>query len=173
MGDLEFEILCAGGEKIIDPNALAGLPNNVMARRIDLTDDDLTCAYSGAEGLVFPSLYEGFGIPVIEAMACGCPVITTKHGALGEISGDAALFISGRDADELRRAMNLIREASHRKRLVESGLQRAMLYDWDATASKFFGLLKKAQEESQKPAAKVFFDRWKQLRRLQAEVDLL
>ena len=77
MHDFEFEILSVGGEKIIDPDILAGLPSNVSARRIDLTDEALAFAYCGAEALIFPSLYEGFGMPVIEAMACACPVITT------------------------------------------------------------------------------------------------
>ena len=172
MRDFEFEIVCAGGEQVIDPDALAHLPTNVSARRFDLTDDELACAYSGAEALVFPSLYEGFGMPVIEAMACGCPVITTKNGALAEISGDAAIFVSGRDEDELRRAMSSAREPSHRKQLVERGLRRSALYDWDVMARGLHGSLKKAQEEGETPAMEDFFDRWEKLRRIQAEVDV-
>ena len=112
--DFEFEILCVGGEKAIDPDTLAGLPPNISARRVDLTDEKLACAYSGAEALVFPSLYEGFGMPVIEAMACGCPVITTRRGSLAEIASDAAIFVSGHDESEMRSAMRSVRESSRR-----------------------------------------------------------
>jgi glycosyltransferase involved in cell wall biosynthesis len=172
MRDFEFEIVCVGGEQVIDPDSLVRLPTNVSARRLDLTDEELACAYSGAEALVFPSLYEGFGLPVIEAMACGCPVVTTKNGALAEISGDAAIFVSGRDEDELRRAMSSVRTPSHRKQLVERGLRRAALYDWDVMARGLHGSFKKAQEDGETSAMKDFFDRWKKLRRIQAEVEV-
>ena len=122
MHDFEFEILCVGGEKAIDPDALAGLPPNISARRVDLTDDKLACAYSGAEALVFPSLYEGFGMPVIEAMACGCPVITTRYGSLAEIAGDAAIFVSGHDEGEMRSAMRSVREREREGAIDKKGL---------------------------------------------------
>jgi glycosyltransferase involved in cell wall biosynthesis len=172
MHDMEFEILCVGGEKTIDPDVLAGLPPNISARRIDLADDELACAYSGAEALVFPSLYEGFGMPVIEAMACACPVITTRYGSLAEIAGEAAVFVSGHDESEMRSAMRAVREREHRARLIEMGLQRAARYNWDIMARSFYGLLKKAKEQGDGPAMKAFFDRWKKLRHIQAEVDL-
>ncbi len=172
INDCEFEILCVGGEKAIDPDALTGLPPNISARRVDLTDDDLAIAYSGAEALVFPSLYEGFGMPVIEAMACGCPVITTRCGSLAEIAGDAAIFVSGKDESETRGAIRAVREQAHKTRLIKEGLRRAALYNWDVMARGFYDLLKKAKEGSEGQSMKEFFDRWKKLRRVQAEVDV-
>ena len=172
MRDLEFEILCIGGEETIDPASLVGLPANISVRRVDLTDSELASAYSGAEALVFPSLYEGFGMPVIEAMACGCPVITTKYGSLAEIAGDAAIFVSGHDESEMRSAMRSVREVASRTQLIENGLQRATLYDWDVMARGLYGLLKKAKEDGERQTMKEFFDRWTRLRRIQAEVDV-
>jgi glycosyltransferase involved in cell wall biosynthesis len=171
MGDLPTEILCVGGEPEIRPDNLARLPSNVSARRVDLTDDELACAYSGADAMIHPSLYEGFGMPVIEAMGCGCPVITTTHGALGEISGEAALFITGRDAAELRCAMKLVREPSHRKGLITKGLQRAALYNWDAAARELCDLLSKSVNERYTPSTQSFLHEWKRLRAIQEEVD--
>jgi glycosyltransferase involved in cell wall biosynthesis len=170
--DVEFEILCVGGEKMIDPNALAGLPPNVSARCVDLTDDTLGLAYSGAEASIVSAFYEGSGMPIIEAMACGCPVIAARYGSLVENAGDAAIFISGKDESEMRSAMRSVREREHRARLITMGLQRAADLDWDVMAHGFHGLLQKAKEQGERRAMKEFFDRWKKLRRIQAEVDV-
>jgi glycosyltransferase involved in cell wall biosynthesis len=170
--DFEFEILFVGGEKEIPENIISDLPRNVHTRRLDVSDDKLACAYSGAEALVYPSLYEGFGMAVIEAMACGCPVITTQLGALGEIAGDAAVFISGHDYEQLRTAMTSVQNWELRSRLIEKGLQRASLYDWDATARGLYSLLKRAYVEREDPEVLSFFDNWKKLRSIQAEVDV-
>ncbi len=169
--DAEIEILCIGGEAEIEQDILRRLPGNVTARRVDLADDELACAYSGAQALVFSSLYEGFGMPVIEAMACGCPVITTKFGALGEVAGDAAIFVSGRDQDELAEAMVEVGQPARRKQLIESGLRQAALYNWDAMARGINDLLEKAADERETPVMQEFFGDWKRLRAIQAEVD--
>jgi glycosyltransferase involved in cell wall biosynthesis len=169
--DAIFEIVCVGGEAEISGELLDGLSANVSVRRVSLSDGELACAYSGAEALVYPSLYEGFGMPVIEAMACGCPVITTRFGSLGEVAGDAAVFISGRDEGELRRAMAIVREPARRKQLIDRGLRQAGLFDWDAMARGFYDLLKKAAQEGESSAMKEFFREWKRLRTIQADVD--
>jgi hypothetical protein len=93
------------------------------------------------------------------------------HGALGEISGEAALFVTGRDASELRRVVKLIRKPSLRKRLVTKGLQRAALYNWDAAARGLYDLLSKTVNERYTPSMQPFLQEWKRLRAIQAEVD--
>jgi glycosyltransferase involved in cell wall biosynthesis len=167
----DIELLCIGGETEIDRVSLDQLPSNVSARRVELVDDELACAYSGARALVFPSLYEGFGMPIVEAMASGCPVITTKLGSLGDVAGDAAIFVSGSDQSELRKAMTQVCEPAGREQLIERGLRRAALFNWENMARGFFELLTKAQEERNTPTMQNFFREWKRLRQIQADVD--
>jgi glycosyltransferase involved in cell wall biosynthesis len=169
--DAEIELVCVGGESEISPDFLAALTPNVSARRLELTDSELACAYSGAQALVFPSFYEGFGMPVIEAMACGCPVITTTCGSLGEVAGDAAIFVSGRDVDELHHAMALVRRPGERKKYIAKGLKQAAKFDWDVMTQRFYELLKRAHEQSRRPETKKFFRHWAKLRSFQADVD--
>ena len=84
------------------------------ARRLSLGDEELRVAYAGAEALVFPSRYEGYGLPVLEAMACGCPVITTPLSSLPEVAGDAALYVDPDDAASLRQAFDDVRDPQTR-----------------------------------------------------------
>lgn len=167
----EFEILCVGGEPQIAESWLAGLPANVSARHARLTDGELACAYGGAEALIFPSRYEGFGMPVAEAMACGCPVVTTRNGSLDEVGGDAALFVSGEDAGELRQAISAIRSGDVRGPLVEKGIERASRFSWDAMARQLHELLRAACEDGGRADRRQFVEEWKRLRTLQAAVD--
>lgn len=172
VGQSDMEILCVGGEPQINPQALAQLPTNISARRLELTDDQLACAYAGAQALIVPSMYEGFGLPVIEAMSCGCPVIATGQGALAEISGKAAVFISGQSENELREAMQRVRDREYRMALIEGGLKHAASYDnWDGLARAVFAQLQKSFEDGRTPAMREFFQSWKKLRAIQAAVD--
>jgi glycosyltransferase involved in cell wall biosynthesis len=99
--------------------------------RSDVRNDELVALYNRAEALVFPSLYEGFGLPVLEAMACGCPVLCSNVTSLPEVAGDAALFIEPKDEDDIARAMRrVVEDQNLRKSLSERGLQRAALFDW-------------------------------------------
>lgn len=102
-------------------------------------DDDLAPLYSGSTGFLFPSLFEGFGLPVIEAMACGSPVLTSNSTALGEIAGNAALTISPGSVNAIKEGiMHLLESSSLRNRLVERGYERAKQFDWDEAACRIY-----------------------------------
>lgn len=107
-----------------------------------IKDDELAAAYSGARALIFPSSYEGFGLPVLEAMACGCPVVTTREASLPEVAGDAALYMKGpRDVNDLAGILRRLVE-SHvlRESLAGKGLARAGRFSWEETARETFGV---------------------------------
>jgi glycosyltransferase involved in cell wall biosynthesis len=98
-------------------------------------EGDLPAYYSGAECFVLPSFYEGFGFPPLEAMACGCPVITSDAPSLVEITGEAAIHVNRRDGDSLARAIRqVLTEESLRKDLVRRGLLQAQRFSWERTA---------------------------------------
>ena len=80
--------------------------------------------------LVFPSRYEGFGLPVVEAMACGCPVITTPLSSLPEVAGDAAIYVDPDNADALREAFDQVRDPSRRMAMIAAGATRAAHFEW-------------------------------------------
>lgn len=91
-----------------------------------LPDGEIRALMGGAAALVYPSSYEGFGLPVVEAMACGCPAITCRKNALAEAAGDAALFLESTDAEAIRRAMMAaVEDQPLRERLIARGLRRA------------------------------------------------
>jgi glycosyltransferase involved in cell wall biosynthesis len=96
--------------------------------------EQLIALYNRAEALVFPSLYEGFGLPVLEAMASGCPVLCSNVTSLPEVTGDAALRFDPRDHDEISIAMRrVVEDKNLRIDLSERGLRRAALFDWRKT----------------------------------------
>ena len=113
----------------------------IRQRRIVLTgyveDEALACLYSGCEAFVFPSLYEGFGLPVLEAMQCGAPVITSNTTALPEVAGDAALLVDPEDAEAIAAAIRrIIGEPELRATLRARGFARARQFSWEETARR-------------------------------------
>lgn len=106
-----------------------------------LADADLAAAYAEAELFVFPSRYEGFGLPPLEAMAAGCPVVSSTGGSLGEVLGDAAVLVpAGNDQTASEALSDAIRQvlddASLRQRLVAAGGERVRRFRWEAAAEK-------------------------------------
>ena len=100
-----------------------------------VADEDLPALYSGALAFVFPSLYEGFGLPALEAMACGTPVITSNTTSLPEVAGDAALLIDPTDLDQLCAAIStIVADHSLREELRRKGLMRAAEFSWKRNA---------------------------------------
>ncbi|MES4785747.1 MAG: glycosyltransferase family 1 protein, partial [Nitrospiraceae bacterium] len=97
--------------------------------------EDLRLLYCHADLFVFPSVYEGFGMPVLEAMACGAPVITSKTTALSEVAGEAAVLVNPEDAEELADAiMRVLEDQTLREALRLKGLERVKQFTWERAA---------------------------------------
>ncbi|MDQ4129997.1 MAG: glycosyltransferase family 4 protein, partial [Actinomycetota bacterium] len=112
-----------------------GLEERVLfAGRVD--DEDLAACYAGAKCFVLPSLYEGFGLPAVEAMACGCPVIASAAGALPEVVGEAALLIDPASVDSLAGALLEALDGVTARELAARGLVRAQDFCWHRTAEE-------------------------------------
>lgn len=95
-------------------------------------DPEMAALYSGATALVFPSLFEGFGLPVIEAMACGCPVITSNRSTLPEAAGGAAILVDPENTREIARAMtDLAGDQAARASMIEKGREHAARFTWE------------------------------------------
>jgi glycosyltransferase involved in cell wall biosynthesis len=107
------------------------LPSGVEARG-RVSRDELVRLYQGAAALAFPSLYEGFGMPVLEAMACGCPVACSNVTSLPEVAGDAARLFDPRDVEDIVAALDDVLDAQ--EPWVARGLERAQAFTWDACA---------------------------------------
>jgi glycosyltransferase involved in cell wall biosynthesis len=100
-----------------------------------VADDDMPALYTLARGLVFPSLYEGFGLPILEAMACGTPVLTSNRSAMSEVAGSAAMLVDPHDVATMADAIQtLARDEPHREALREAGLARAAEFPWSRAA---------------------------------------
>lgn len=108
-------------------------------------DAELASLYRHATGLVFASLYEGFGLPPLEAMATGCPVIVSRAASLPEVCGDAALYVEPTDVSSIAAAMqNLAGSSALQEELRSAGLERAQLFSWERTAQGVGAILGRA-----------------------------
>ncbi len=123
-----------------------------LIRDLELTKDvfitggvpanDMASLYSGASVLLFPSLHEGFGMPILEAMACGCPVITSNLSAMPEVAGDAGILVDPLSTAEIGSALEkVLSNESFRSDLVKRGYERVKLFSWEKTAQKTLGVL--------------------------------
>jgi glycosyltransferase involved in cell wall biosynthesis len=106
--------------------------------------DDLVKLLQSARALLQPSLVEGFGIPVLEAMACGCPVICSDTPALVEVTGGAGLHAAVGNAEALAEAMRRLEEPGLRQQLIERSLARSHDFDWDKTARATLAVYREA-----------------------------
>lgn len=128
--------LVATGKRRIDVhNQLASVRDDNLVDTGHITDNELRALYDHALALVYPSTYEGFGLPPLEAMQCGCPAIVSDHDVLVEIGGDATLRCGVNDVDSLAAAMKAVySDPVLREKLKVAGLKHAQLYTWDKTA---------------------------------------
>lgn len=130
----ELKLVIAGGldikEKLLNAIEKHKLQDSVNFKGY-LNSEMLSYLYNKAELFVFPSLYEGFGLPVLEAMACGCPVITSNVSALPEIAGDAAVFVNPYSIEEIAQTMEkVLTDTELREQLKNSGLKRVKIFSW-------------------------------------------
>lgn len=113
-----------------------------------VSDEQLSYLYANAEAFVFPSLLEGFGLPILEAMDCGVPVITSSRGALREIAQGAALLVNPEDQSELAGAMRrIVNDKKLHSELVSKGYQRSKEYSWEKTAQRYVELFKALESQ--------------------------
>jgi len=107
-------------------------------------NDQLKHLYTNAEALVLPSLYEGFGLPPIEAMTAGCPALVSNVASMPEICGDAALYFDPLDASSIADALQkILSDDALKKRLVKNGYQRIKLLTWSASAKGYLAMIEK------------------------------
>ena len=104
-------------------------------------DDLLPNLYSDAAAFIFPSLYEGFGLPLVEAMACGCPTLSSNMASLPEIGGKAAHFFDPKDIGEMAESIQKVCEDSvYRQKLVQRGTEHAKKFNWESSFKKHMDL---------------------------------
>ena len=135
LGDLR--VLCAGGgEFSADEIALMGKMSSRYVQR-NMNDDELAQAYANAECFVFPSEYEGFGIPVLEAFACGCPLVCSNSSSLPEVGGEAAEYFDPFNVEDMSaKILRVIEDESLRESMRSAGRERVKLFSWDDTARR-------------------------------------
>jgi len=113
--------------------------------------EDLVTLYNIATVFVMPSLYEGFGLPILEAMSCGCPVVTTKEGSLEEVAGDAAHYVDAYDINEIANGIGEVYfNQKLQKELSQKGLVRAKKFSWQKTAKETMNVYKSILEEDER-----------------------
>ncbi len=131
--------------------ALDSLPPEARRRVVRtgyVSEGDKVALLSGAEALVYPSLYEGFGLPVLEAMACGTPVVTSDRSSLPEVAGGGALFVDPGDPGAIAAAVErVLSDGQLRKQLKETGMERAAGFTWEETARRTAEVLRQAVSE--------------------------
>ena len=140
----DFDLVAFGGSPFSDDEqadikALKLRPDSVRLQTG--RDSDLAHAYAGARALVYPSEYEGFGIPLLEAMSAGCPVICSNTSSLPEVALDAAEYFDPRDVESIRAGVErVVYDEQHRDALIARGRARCMDFSWDRCAEETFAV---------------------------------
>ncbi|MBK8048410.1 MAG: glycosyltransferase family 4 protein [Anaerolineales bacterium] len=148
-GDVPWDLVLAGAPGWLSADLLATLDSlhlNGRLHRLGYVDEaDLPPLLSGACMFVFPSLYEGFGLPVLEAQNYGAPVVTANNSSLPEIAGDAALLVDPNDVDAIATAMlRLSQDEALRRSLITAGYANVKRFSWERAAQETLAVLEKA-----------------------------
>jgi len=133
----DITLLCAGGGSFNAEESLYLTKCNVKAKQIDVSDEVLASCYADAELFVFPSLYEGFGLPILEAFSMGCPVCISSTSSLPEVAGNAAVSFDPSSSESIAGAIvNVLGDRSMRESLIKSGHERLKEFSWEKTAQE-------------------------------------
>jgi glycosyltransferase involved in cell wall biosynthesis len=154
MPDLRL-VLAGRAGWLAEPILAQARAHGDLVRLLDyVPDEDLAGLYSGAAVFAFPSLYEGFGFPVLEAMACGTPVVCANTSSLPELAGEAALLVDPGDVDALAAALGrVLADRDLRESLVDRGRQQVRLFSWERTAKEALAVLEEAAAMRRAPVA--------------------
>ena len=134
----DLYLVCSGGGSFTSSEEQRIRAMNITARVIQVPADDATLLYlyKNARAFIFPSLYEGFGIPVLEAFSCGCPALLSNTSSLPEVGGDSAMYFDPTVRNSLTSAIDqIITDESLRKDLIMRGYTRSRLFSWEKTAA--------------------------------------
>ncbi|WP_353570307.1 glycosyltransferase [Candidatus Albibeggiatoa sp. nov. BB20] len=136
-----FAIVCVGGSQQFEAELQTYITETTELHLLHLADEDLAAAYSGATALIYPSKYEGFGLPILEAMACACPVITCNNSSIPEVADDAVIYIDDNAPSEMKNALQLVQEKVTRRILIQQGLKQAKRFSCEKNANIISQLL--------------------------------
>lgn len=139
-----FDIVCTSDI----PDEYRQFTQGSTVHHLRLNDEGLRLAYAGAVALVYPSKYEGFGLPIVEALACGCPVITCPTSSLPEVAKDAALYVQDEDVPGMVDALCEIQKPSVRQTLINKGLVQSQQFSWAKMAQQVGDILGSFQSDS-------------------------
>lgn len=136
----DVDLVTVGGEQEFTTEERAFISTKSLESTVkhwgNMSDEELCLAYNCASAFLYPSLYEGFGLPLLEAMACGAPVVASKTGSIPEVAGDAALYFNPQDLDDIRSSLETVIQPGTAATLTEKGKARARLFTWEETARK-------------------------------------
>ncbi|MCK4602637.1 MAG: glycosyltransferase family 4 protein, partial [Phycisphaerae bacterium] len=137
-----------GKTRIFEDASLGDIPPRVLLTG-HVEDEHLPALYSGATAFVYPSLYEGFGLPPLEAMACGVPVVAANQTALPEVVGRAGIMVDPYDPDAIADGVRqIVAKEGLREDLIRCGQQRARQFTWARTAEMTWRVLREADQDS-------------------------
>jgi len=141
----KYEIVVSGGSGRLQQEFSKYL-DSIACHEHFFNDSDLSIAYSGAIALVYPSLYEGFGLPLLEAMQSGCPVITCRNSSIPEVVGDAALYVAESDVEGMMKALIKVQQKKVRTEMIKLGKARARLFSWEKSGTLLINKIEEIQQ---------------------------
>ena len=144
---MDVELLCVGGARKFEKE-LRMHSKGMSIQHLFLDDEALQWAYTGAHALVFPSKYEGFGLPLLEAMSCGCPVVTCDNSSLREVAGNAAVYVDADDPKALCEALLYLSDPTVRADFIAQGFERKSSFQWHKTATLMAQVLQDVADTS-------------------------